>query len=412
MSMIAGPGVPQHLAEGWPLRKGDFKYDNRYHKNVSHLFPWTKKDEEEEALLHAELAQYRNETGVAFFGSPEDNPLNLRITFPDHDKVFPMKGAATGDPARCINWTALEEAEIVESSELLEEGADDSDGTGRSLLRFEQYLAATKGNHTAMANLFHYTPKLPPANQTTRAQVYFGKRILDPMDPEDFKSILLLNYGSEPGDEAEPTRVSDYPEGRHYPETVFYSNQPGLVLNLVTFPCVGRDPRPPLLRDRVRHTQEFISEEGKRGVPVPQGRGTIVDVLGSRGVRCVVNWDESLANGVWGGRNSTCLMGYKRRYTLELARTGQNKWEEETLRRLEDLSWQGLLAPDPALLTKDDHDQMIKLIRQEGEEQAWRIRHNATEVMRTDACSSVPLVSPHATWNIPTYAPREALQDV
>ena len=51
MSMIAGPGVPQHLAEGWPLRKGDFKYDNRYHKNVSHLFPWTKEDEEEEALL-------------------------------------------------------------------------------------------------------------------------------------------------------------------------------------------------------------------------------------------------------------------------------------------------------------------------------------------------------------------------
>jgi hypothetical protein len=25
-----------------------------------------------------------------------------------------------------------------------------------------------------------------------------------------------------------------------YLETVFYSNQPGLVLNLVTFPCIGR----------------------------------------------------------------------------------------------------------------------------------------------------------------------------
>jgi hypothetical protein len=163
-----------------------------------------------------------------------------------------------------------------------------------------------------------------------------------------------------------------------YLETVFYSNQPGLVLNLVTFPCIGRccvgvgergreggreggrvggresvcvciaaaserarararaseerereraseresivaaaeggcvirDPRPPLLMDRVRHTENFVARARARDEDVPQGRGTLVDVLGSRGVRCVVKWDESLPNGKFGGTSTTCDIGY------------------------------------------------------------------------------------------------------
>ena len=51
--------------------------------------------------------------------------------------------------------------------------------------------------------------------------------------------------------------------------------------------------------------------------------------------RLLPQWDTSLPNGVFGGTNTTCNIGYKRRYTLELARTGQNKWEEDCIRKME-----------------------------------------------------------------------------
>jgi len=47
-----------------------------------------------------------------------------------------------------------------------------------------------------------------------------------------------------------------------------------------------------------------------------EGRGTIVDVLGSRGARCVVKWDMSLPNAEFGGTTTTCAVGYRRRYTI------------------------------------------------------------------------------------------------
>ena len=62
--------------------------------------------------------------------------------------------------------------------------------------------------------------------------------------------------------------------------------------------------------DRVRHTDKFVARARARDEDVPEGRGTLVDVLGSRGVRCVVKWDESLPNGKFGGTNTTCDIGY------------------------------------------------------------------------------------------------------
>ena len=259
-----------------------------------------------------------------------------------------MAAAAAGDVTRCINYTALEEAEIIESDE-----PSDSDSVGMTEC-MRDVEKRTKGNTTAMAELFRYTALVPPPNQVTRAQVYFGKRVLDPMDPEDLKRILYLNYGPEPGEEVPPTRLTNYPEGKHLPEVIDYTNQPGRVINLVTLPHVGYDPRPPLLLDRVRHTSEFVDERKRKGELVPCGRGTIVDVLGSRGVRCLVEWDRSLPNGNFGGKNTTCDIGYRRAYSLELARTGQNKWEEDVLRQLEDLEWEGRLAPAPEIVSPED----------------------------------------------------------
>jgi hypothetical protein len=399
---VPGPGVPRHLAhgEGGVMRKADLCFGGkRFVANLSTTITWTKEDEKMQTYIHEQCAQYRNKTGRVFYPAPEENPLNLRIPFPDHDKVFPPAGAASGDPSQCINFTALEQAEIIESdSESEESGLEGWDD-------FTRALRQTKGNHTRIANLFLYTGRVPPPNQTTRAEVYFGKRVLDPMDPGDLQKILYMNYGPEPGTECPPTVWTNYPEGRHNLETVFYSNQPGLVLNLFTFPCIGRDPRPPLLMDRVRHTEKFVARARARDEDVPEGRGTLVDVLGSRGVRCVVKWDESLPNGKFGGTNTTCDIGYKRRFTLELANTGQNKWEEDVLRKMEDLEWQGKLAPFPERISKEEFEQMMRMDQEEFEKRVWNLRHNATAVMKPDG---LDLLSPKGAWEVPSYIPPEA----
>ena len=391
-----GPGVPRHLGEGGSMRKADTCFGERYVANLTKVMPWTKADEDMQAEIHRQCEVYRNETGRVIYPPPEDNPLDLRIPFPDHDKVFPP---CARDASKAINFTALEDAEIIES---------DSNSEESDLKGWNEHLRAmgeTKGNHTAMANLFRYTGRVPPPNQTTRAEVYFGKRVLDPMDPLDFQRILFMNYGPEPGAECLPTVWNNYPEGRHNLETVFYSNQPGLVLNLVTLPCIGRDPRPPLLMDRVRHTEKFVQRAHDREEDVPEGRGTLVDVLGTRGVRCVVKWDTSLPNGRFGGTTTTCDIGYKRRFTLELAHAGQNKWEETVLRKMEDLEWQGKLAPFPERISKDEFEEMIKMEQEAMQKRIWDLRHNATEVMRPDGLN---LMSPMGAWEVPSYLPPEA----
>ena len=75
-----GPGVPQQLAEAWPLNKGDFSIHNRRVRNVSQFVSWTKEDEQMQAFIHRKCLEHRNQTGVGFYPDPDDNPLGLRFT--------------------------------------------------------------------------------------------------------------------------------------------------------------------------------------------------------------------------------------------------------------------------------------------------------------------------------------------
>jgi hypothetical protein len=110
-----GPETEQCFAEGWPVRAADLTHDSRPPSNLSQTSkPWTAEDEEMQELLHFVLERHRNETGVAFAPEKFDNPLNLRIPFPDHNKVFPLAAAYGGDKQASINYTALTEAEIVD----------------------------------------------------------------------------------------------------------------------------------------------------------------------------------------------------------------------------------------------------------------------------------------------------------
>ena len=67
-----GLGVPQGLAEGWPVNKGDFSMLNRRVTKASRRPAWTREDEKMQAWMHQRCLQHRNETGAAFYPDPAD----------------------------------------------------------------------------------------------------------------------------------------------------------------------------------------------------------------------------------------------------------------------------------------------------------------------------------------------------